>query len=60
MDRGWIQFLLVVVPVMSLIGSWLALRAIAERHDRKPGMPKTPAEAECGTKDKAGNKAENE
>ena len=23
MEQGWIQFLLVVVPVMSLIGSWL-------------------------------------
>ncbi|BAL23442.1 hypothetical protein [Azoarcus sp. KH32C] len=35
MDRGWIQFLLVVVPVLSLIGSWLALRTIAERHQRR-------------------------
>ncbi len=26
MDRGWIQFLLVVVPVLSLVGTWLALR----------------------------------
>lgn len=30
----WIQFLLVVVPVASLIGSWLALRAITERRAR--------------------------
>ena len=60
MEQGWIQFLLVVVPVMSLIGSWLALRAIAERHDRRPGMSKTPEKAGRSTQDKAGNKAENE
>jgi len=35
MDRGWIQFLLVVVPVVSLIGSWLALRTLSERHERR-------------------------
>ena len=35
MDKEWIQLLLVVVPVMSLIGSWLALRAVAERRGRK-------------------------
>lgn len=29
MSTGWLQFLLVVIPVMSLIGSWLALRAVA-------------------------------
>ncbi|WP_169257096.1 hypothetical protein [Aromatoleum toluvorans] len=52
MDRGWIQFLLVVVPVMSLIGSWLALRAIAERRDGKPDAHRAP--------DKARNKAESE
>ncbi|NMF96834.1 hypothetical protein GPA27_05475 [Aromatoleum toluolicum] len=60
MDRGWIQFLLVVVPILSLIGSWLALRAIAERHDRKPGVPKAQGMVELGIKDKAGNKAERE
>lgn len=31
MDKGWIQFLLIVVPVLSLIGSWLALKTFAER-----------------------------
>ncbi|MFN4062804.1 hypothetical protein [Parazoarcus communis] len=30
-DKGWIQFLLVVVPVMSLIGAWLALRVVSRR-----------------------------
>ena len=35
MDQGWIQFLLVAVPLLSLIGSWLALRAVADRHTRK-------------------------
>lgn len=52
MDRGWIQFLLVVVPVLSLIGSWLALRAIADRRDGKPRAH--------GAADKARNKAESE
>ncbi|HRQ56830.1 MAG TPA: hypothetical protein PLN31_05380 [Azoarcus taiwanensis] len=35
MSTGWIQFLLVVVPVLSLIGSWLALRAVAGWQARK-------------------------
>lgn len=43
MERGWIQFLLVVVPVLSLIGSWLALRAIADRRNGKPDDFRAPA-----------------
>jgi hypothetical protein len=35
MSTGWIQFLLVVVPVLSLIGSWLALRAVADWQAKK-------------------------
>jgi len=35
MSTGWIQFMLVVVPVMSLIGSWLALRAVGDRRMRE-------------------------
>ena len=35
MSTGWIQFLLVVVPVLSLIGSWLALRVVADWQARK-------------------------
>lgn len=35
MDKGAIQFLLVVVPVLSLIGSWLALKAVGDRRGRK-------------------------
>lgn len=34
MNTTWIQFLLVVVPVLSLIGSWLALGAVADRRAR--------------------------
>lgn len=30
MSVGWIQFLLVVVPVLALIGSWLALKAVVD------------------------------
>lgn len=52
MDRGWIQFLLVAVPVLSLIGSWLALRAMADRHERKPDVHKARSKVE--------SKAENE
>lgn len=35
MDEGWIQFLLVAVPVLSLVGSWLALRVVAGRRARR-------------------------
>jgi hypothetical protein len=35
MDKGWIQFLLVVVPVLSLLGSWLALKTFADRRPRE-------------------------
>jgi hypothetical protein len=45
MDRGWIQFLLVVVPVLSLIGSWLALRAVGgRRRAEKPAENKAETE----------------
>ncbi len=27
MSEGWLQFLFFAVPVLSLIGSWMALRA---------------------------------
>ncbi|MCK0510863.1 hypothetical protein [Aromatoleum buckelii] len=35
MEKGWIQLLLVGVPVLSLIGSWLALRVVAQRGARR-------------------------
>jgi hypothetical protein len=31
MNKAWVQFLLVVVPVMSLVGAWLALRVVSGR-----------------------------
>jgi hypothetical protein len=34
MSEGWVQFLLVAVPVLSLVGSWLALRVVAGRRSR--------------------------
>jgi len=34
-SKGWVQFLLVAVPVMSLVGSWLALRGVTRRGARK-------------------------
>ncbi|KAI5912373.1 hypothetical protein PA01_19215 [Azoarcus sp. PA01] len=37
MEKGWIQLLLVGVPVLSLIGSWLALRVVAQRGTRRRG-----------------------
>lgn len=35
MSEGWVQFLLVAVPVLSLVGSWLALRGVARRQARR-------------------------
>ncbi|MBS0513308.1 MAG: hypothetical protein JSR42_19285 [Proteobacteria bacterium] len=35
-DKGWVQFLLVAVPVMSLVGSWLALRTVDRLRGRRP------------------------
>ena len=35
MSEGWVQFLLVAVPVLSLVGSWLALRTVAGRKSRR-------------------------
>ena len=35
MSEGWVQFLLVALPVLSLVGSWLALRVMAERKARR-------------------------
>jgi hypothetical protein len=48
MDKGWIQFLLVGVPVLSLIGSWLALRAVVGR--RRPPADGSTAERNAMTK----------
>lgn len=37
-DKAWVQFLLVAMPVLSLIGAWLALRAAGgRRHDGDRG-----------------------
>lgn len=30
-DKAWVQFLFVAVPVLSLVGAWLALRAVGGR-----------------------------
>lgn len=35
MERGWIQFLLVAVPVLSLVGAWLTLRGAGRRWSDK-------------------------
>ncbi|AVR89485.1 hypothetical protein [Thauera aromatica] len=37
-DKGWVQFLLVAVPVMSLVGAWLALRTVGGRSHRRPAQ----------------------
>ncbi|MCK2128176.1 hypothetical protein MX652_15960 [Thauera aromatica] len=37
-DKGWVQFLLVTVPVMSLVGAWLALRTVGGRVHRRPAQ----------------------
>lgn len=43
-DQAWVQFLLVGVPVLSLIGSWLALRAAGRLHERRGGAADQPGE----------------
>lgn len=34
MSKGWAQVLFVAVPVLSLVGSWLALRTFGQRRDK--------------------------
>ena len=34
-DKAWVQFLLVAVPVMSLVGSWLGLRTVDRLRGRR-------------------------
>lgn len=34
-DKAWAQFLFVAVPVLSLVGAWLALRAVSGRDSRR-------------------------
>jgi len=36
MNKAWIQVLLVAVPVLSLVGAWLALRGRGSGTDRTP------------------------
>ncbi|WP_269140104.1 hypothetical protein [Pseudothauera rhizosphaerae] len=31
MNKAWTQFLLVAVPVLSLVGAWLALKGVTKR-----------------------------
>lgn len=31
MNKAWLQFLLVAVPLLSLVGAWLALRVVSGR-----------------------------
>lgn len=33
--EGWLQFLFVAVPVLSLIGSWMALRTAGRLAERR-------------------------
>ncbi|WP_332675030.1 hypothetical protein [Aromatoleum sp.] len=49
MDKGSIQFLLVAVPVLSLVGSWLALKAVGDRRARRSDE----RQVQDGAKDKA-------
>ena len=35
MSEGWLQFLFVAVPVLSLIGSWMALRTAGRLAERR-------------------------
>lgn len=44
-DKAWAQFLFVAVPVLSLVGAWLALRAVSGR-DARGGRRKPQDKAE--------------
>ncbi|WP_374242329.1 hypothetical protein [Zoogloea sp.] len=35
MSEGWLQFLFIAVPVLSLIGSWMALRTAGRLAERR-------------------------
>ncbi|MEN9403948.1 MAG: hypothetical protein RL091_2651 [Verrucomicrobiota bacterium] len=35
-DKAWVQFLLVGVPVLSLIGAWGALRTVSRWRAQRP------------------------
>jgi len=34
-NKGWTQFLLVAVPVLSLVGTWLALKTLPGKREQK-------------------------
>ncbi len=39
-SEGWLQFLFVAVPVLSLVGTWMGLRTagrLAERRNKEEG-----------------------
>ena len=40
MDKAWMQFLLLVVPLLSLVGSWLALKTVTTRRGHERGEQK--------------------
>lgn len=40
MSEGWTQFLLVAVPVLSLVGSWMALKAWSDTSTRRDNKDK--------------------
>tara|TARA_R110002049_G_scaffold23508_1_gene83077 strand:- start:76 stop:192 length:117 start_codon:yes stop_codon:yes gene_type:complete len=35
MDKGWLQLLLVGVPVLMFIGAWMTLRHVSRRPDKR-------------------------
>lgn len=41
MNKGWTQFLLVAVPVLSLVGTWLALKALPGKQQNKDKKDET-------------------
>ncbi len=40
MNKGWTQFLLVAVPVLSLVGTWLALKTLPGKQQHKDNRDK--------------------
>jgi hypothetical protein len=35
MSKGWLQLLLVGVPVLMFVGAWMTLRQRSRRHDER-------------------------
>ncbi|KAB2968750.1 hypothetical protein [Zoogloea sp.] len=51
LSEGWLQFLFVAVPVLSLVGTWMGLRTAGRLAERR----RVPAADEQDDKNNGGN-----